>query len=140
VTSKSADYVLDSFALLAYLESEPGAARVQELLRRAEQQQARIFLSVINYGEAVYVIEREKGLHAAQSAIAEVDQLPITVVDAQRKLTFAAAHLKASYPIAYADAFALALAQEQQATLVTGDPEFRKAAAVVQIEWLKRAP
>jgi uncharacterized protein len=51
-------------------------------------------------------------------------------------LTFAAAHLKAQYPIAYADAFALALAQSKEATLLTGDLEFRQAEKEVSIEWL----
>ena len=132
-------YVLDSFALLAHLESEPGGPRVKAVLAQAEREQAEVYLSVINYGEVIYITEREQGLSAAQTVIAAVDQLPITVVEADRKLTFAAAHIKAQHPISYADAFAVVLAQQRQAVLLTGDPEFRKVESLATIEWLPQA-
>jgi ribonuclease VapC len=91
---------------------------------------------MINYGESIYIVERERGLTATQGMIAAVDQLPITVIDAERSLTFAAAHLKAHYPISYTDAFAAALAHQQQAILLTGDPEFHKIAHLLPIQWL----
>lgn len=129
-------YVLDSFALLAHLQAEPGSARVQGVLEQASKKQTEVFLSIINFGECIYITEREHGLIAAQNLIAAVDQMPITVVEANRSLTFAAAHLKAHYPIAYADAFALALAQAHEAHLLTGDPEFRSVEHIATIEWL----
>ena len=137
--AKSDAYVLDSFALLAHLQAETGGPRVQAILARAEKKQNEVYLSIDNYGQAVYITEREHGLTAAQSLIAAVDQLPVTVVEADRKLTFAAAHLKARHSISYADAFALALAQRQQAVLVTGDPEFQQVESLATIEWLPQA-
>lgn len=130
-------FVLDRFALLAYLEDEPGRERVQAILERASQDRARVLLSIVNYGEVVYITEREQGLTQAQRVIAAVDQLPLTIVDADRALTFAAAHLKAKKAIAYADAFAVALAVTQEATLLTGDPELHSVEDQVEIEWLK---
>lgn len=129
-------FVLDSFALIAFLEDEPGAARVKTLLQQAEKAQAEVWLAIINFGEVVYITEREKGLTAAQSAIAMLDQLPITMVEADRKLTLAAAHVKAKHSLSYADAFVVALAQSNDATLVTGDKEFSSVANDVKIEWL----
>ncbi len=129
-------YVFDSFALLAHLQDEPGAARVRVVLSQAARQQAQVYLSVVNYGEVVYITEREQGLTAAQSMIAAVDQLPIQIVDADRALTFAAAHLKAHHPISYADAFAVALSQQLGWTLLTGDPELRSVTRLTRIEWL----
>ena len=134
--AKPVSYVLDSFALLAYLEDEPGRARVQAILAQALKGAAEIFLSIVNYGEVVYITEREQGLTQAQRVIAAVDQLPITVVEAGRTLTFAAAHLKAKQPIAYADAFAVALTQSKGAKLLTGDPEMRAVEGVAEIEWI----
>ncbi len=119
---KAVRYVLDSFALLAYFEDEPGRARVQQILEQGARGSAEIFLSIVNYGEVVYITEREQGLTQAQSVIAAVDQLPIKVVAADRALTLAAAHLKAKKAIAYADAFAVALTQSKGAKLLTGDP------------------
>lgn len=135
----NAVFVLDSFALLAYVQNESGAARVESVLAQAQKGRAAIYLSLINYGETIYITEREKGLTAAQDLIALVDQLPIAVVEADRKLTFAAAHLKAQHPISYADAFALALAQQKQAVLLTSDADFHRVESLVTVEWLPQA-
>ena len=129
-------YILDSFALLAYFGAEPGGPQVEALLASAAMKQTMVYLSVINYGELVYITEREQGAFAARRAIAATDQLPITVTEADRRLTFAAEHIKAHHRLSYADAFAVALTQQMQATLVTGDPEFRAVEGLVAIEWL----
>ena len=50
----------------------------------------------------------------------------------------AAAWLKAEYPISYADAFAASLAQELGASLVTGDPEFKKIKQNLSLIWLDK--
>ena len=61
----------------------------------------------------------------------------LEITEADKKLTLEAARLKARYPIAYADCFALALAKLKKAELITGDPEFKKAAKEkVEIQWL----
>lgn len=64
-------------------------------------------------------------LQAAQSALALIDSLPVQQHDATRSSALQASHFKARYRMAYAECFALALAQRLGATLVTGDPEFR---------------
>ena len=51
-------YVLDSFALLAYLEGEAGMPRVRSVLAGAEARRHRVYLSLINLGEALYITER----------------------------------------------------------------------------------
>ncbi len=132
----SQTYVLDAFALLTYLRGEPGAERVLDLLLRARSGEARLCFCLVNYGEVLYISERQGGRPAVEEAIRIIDHLPLEIIPADRDLTFAAAHLKARYPISYADAFAAALAQKLGATLVTGDPEFREVEAVVKIEWL----
>jgi predicted nucleic acid-binding protein len=130
-------YVLDSFALLAYLNGEEGHQRVAQILGQAQEEQTRLYLSIINYGEVAYIVERARGLTQAHRTIAAVDQLPIEVIEADRRLTFAAAHIKANYPLAYADCFTIALAQEKGATVLTGDPEFRAVDSLATIEWLR---
>jgi predicted nucleic acid-binding protein len=136
VAASISRYVLDSFALLAHLQDEPGAPRVRAVLEQAEKRRAEIYLSIVNYGEVVYITEREKGLTAAQSVIAAIDQLPVRLVEADRGLTLAAAHIKARHPLAYADAFAAALAQANNAILFTGDPEMKAVEGQTRIEWL----
>ena len=129
-------YVLDSFALLAYFGAEPGEPQVKAVLAHATGGHAVAYLSIINYGELIYITEREQGVFAARRTIAAVDQLPIAVIEADRRLTFAATHIKAHHRLSYADAFAVALAQQTQATLLTGDPEFRAVEHLITIEWL----
>ena len=124
--------------MLAYLGDEAGAARVEEILQAAKEGRADIWMSVINLGEVLYTIERELGLEAAQRAAAIVDQLPVRVFDADRPLTFAAAHVKPNHTLAYADAFVIALAQEVDGAIVTGDPQFQQVEPLVSVRWLDR--
>jgi predicted nucleic acid-binding protein len=135
------DYVLDSYAVLAYFEAGPGSEQVGRLLEAAKGGRCHLFMCVVNLGEVAYIVERERGLPRAQETLARIDELPVEVIGADRSLTLAAAHLKVDCPIAYADCFAAALSQIKNATLVTGDPEFKKIKADcdVRIEWLAQA-
>jgi ribonuclease VapC len=47
-----------------------------------------------------------------------------------------AARTKARFPIAYADALAVATAIRMNAALVTGDPEFQAVSHLIEIDWL----
>ncbi len=125
--------------MLAYLGGEPGHQRVDELLRAGAAGKVELYLCLINYGEVLYIIERERGLTPTLLAIAAIDQLPLEVVEANRELTFAAAQVKASFALACADCFAVALAQELQGVVVTGNPEFGQVSQVVDVEWLSPA-
>lgn len=135
---QTAEYVLDSYAVLAYLEAETGSDRVRNLLEMAGQDKCHLYMCVVNLGEVLYIVERERGLSRAQETLARLDELPIEVVDVDRALTLAAAHLKTTCPIAYADCFSAALSQLKNAPLVTGDPEFSKMKSDcnVRVEWL----
>ena len=91
-----------------------------------------------NVGEVLYITEREIWLAPAQAALAAIDQLPIEILPVTKEASLAAAHIKANHPIAYADAFAVAAAQEFNATVLTGDPEFQAVSELVTVEWLGR--
>lgn len=133
-------YVLDSFALLAYLEGEAGMPRVRSVLAGAEAQRHAVYLSLINLGEALYITERERGLAAARRTLGAVDQLPLQIVAVSRATVLEAAHVKARFSISYADAFAVVAARDHGGVVMTGDPEFRPLAdaGLVAVEWLPR--
>ena len=137
MASSPTAYVLDSFALLAYLDGEVGMARVRSVLEGAEARRHTVYLSLINLGEVLYITERERGLVEARRTLGAVDQLPVEV---SRATVLAAAHIKARFPVSYADAFAVVTAQDHGGVVVTGDPEFEPLAdaAVVAVEWLPR--
>jgi predicted nucleic acid-binding protein len=130
--------VLDSFAVLGYLGSESSAPLVRDLLREARKKTADLWLSLINYGEILYIVERERGLQAAQRTIGIIDRLPVAIADVNRQIVFTAAHFKARHPISYADAFSIALAKIKDAAVVTGDPEFKAVESEVPVHWLPR--
>jgi len=130
------NFVLDSYALLAYLQDEPASSRIENLLDNAKKRKYRLFLSLINLGEILYIIERRGGVAKAQDALALIRQLPVEIPIVDEESVFTAAHIKASHAISYADAFVVATALQENATVVTADPEFRAVETVVHIEWL----
>lgn len=136
--SSAGGYVLDSYAILSYLEAEQGSSRVKSLLEMADAGECRLYMSIVNLGEIAYIVERERGLPKAQETLAHIYNLPIEIIDDDRTLALAAAHLKANCPVAYADCFAAALALDKKVALVTGDPEFSKIEADydLRIEWM----
>ena len=129
-------YVLDSSAIIAQIRHQPGYFRVHALLQQAQALDCQIYMSEINVGEVLYVIEREKGLAGVQNFISTLKEGPIQLVPASFERIQSVAHLKAHYPVSYADAFAAVLAQELNATLVTSDPEFHAVQHLLHIEWL----
>jgi ribonuclease VapC len=129
-------YVLDSYAVIAYFEDEPGADRVAKVLRQLIQGKAKGFMSVVNWGEVYYNTMREQGVAEAEKVILQLDKFPIQMVEVNKDLTYEAAKLKGKYRIAYADCFAVALSVKLNASLVTGDPEFKKLRERISIQWI----
>jgi predicted nucleic acid-binding protein len=133
-------YVLDTFALMAYFQDEPAAPRVADLFRDATVGQTALAMSLVNWGEVLYNVERKRGLVGVAEAIWIIDGLPVRLMEVTRSLARRAARLKAAHPLSYADCFAAALAGELGAAVVTGDPEFRGVEGEIQIEWLPQRP
>lgn len=129
-------YVLDSYALLAFFNNEKGIEVVRELLLKAAKSKLLLYLLNINLGKIIYIIERELGINSAQLALSRIKEMPVEIVYADMELTLKAAHLKANYPVSYADAFAAALAVLKGSVLVTGDNDFSKLDHLVEILWL----
>jgi ribonuclease VapC len=133
---ESACFVLDSFALLAFLEGEAGLARVKAVLKDAEKGHCQVYLSWINLGEVLYITEREQGQRRARETLAHIHSLPIEMLDVSAQAVLDAAHIKANHRLSYADAFAVAAALGQGATVLTGNLEFKTVESIVNIEWL----
>lgn len=134
--------VLDSWALMAFFEDEPAAQEVENLLVKSESGAHRLLLSVVNWGEIYYSTMRGVSREAAERTARELSGLPVEIVGVDaRNLDLArqAAIYKATRKLAYADAFAAALAKIENSELVTGDPEFREVEDEIQIHWLKPA-
>jgi predicted nucleic acid-binding protein len=129
-------YVFDSYAMIAYFEDEPGADRVTQILRQLIQGKAKGYMSVVNWGEVYYNTMREEGIAEAEKVILQLDKFPIQIVEVNKDLAYDAAKLKGKYRIAYADCFAVALSMKLNASLVTGDQQFRKLKERISIQWI----
>ncbi len=128
--------VLDSYALMAYFEDEPGADLVRELILKAEENRINLLMSVVNLGEVWYSIARTNSHEIADQYIGEIRGMAIEIVDVEWQLTRQAAAFKVNGNISYGDCFAAALAKNRKAELVTGDKEFKPLDGEIKISWL----
>jgi ribonuclease VapC len=131
--------ILDSFALIGYLENEGFSARIEKLLKQARQNKIRIYLHAIQLGEVYYITLREQGQGVADLAYARIKAFSLRYIEIiDEKLLRTAARLKARYPISFADSFVAALAIIYNAKVLTGDPEFKKIEKEedISIDWL----
>ncbi len=137
--------VLDSWAIIGWLlGEEPARTKVRELLEQASRGNAKVSISLINVGEVFYLIAKRHGAVHAERFLADLAMMPIQSLLPDRKLILGAARLKSRYPISYADAFAAETARNQNANLMTGDPELWQLCQHEPIDllWLgkKQAP
>ena len=128
--------VLDSWALLCYLEQEPGYEKVIDLFEKAVESSKPLLMCIVNWGEVYYQVMRRFGDQKAQEIEHLVQTLPITLIEANKELTRESARIKAKKRMAYADCFAVALARLRKAELYTGDPEFKVMEKEIKIVWL----
>jgi ribonuclease VapC len=109
---------------------------VRELLEWASRGADKLGISLINVGEVFYLLAKRHGAAPAERFLADLTMMPIQTLLPDRRLILNAARLKSRYPISYADAFAVETAREQNARLVTGDPELWQLSKREPIELL----
>ena len=130
--------VLDSWAVIAYLEGEAAAEKVADHIADAHENDIPLFMSVVNAGEVWYIIARETTVGDADRSITELRHLGIGFVDADWTLAHEAGRFKSKHKMSFADCFAAALSKQEKALLLTGDPEFRQVEQEIAIDWLKK--
>jgi len=128
--------LFDSYAILTFFQDESGANKVENLLISSQQGKFQAFMSEINLGEVYYMTIRRLGLDLAKNRLEQFFDLPVQVISPSFDIILSASEIKAEYAISYADCFAVATAVQFKATVVTGDPEFKKVKHLIDIEWL----
>ncbi len=128
--------VFDSWALLAFVQDEPGAPKVESLLAEASEQGQPALVSVVNLGEVWYTTSRKRGDAEANATVEELLGVGLVVVPADWELARQAARFKAKHKLAFGDCFAAALAKLRDIEVVTGDPEFKQLSGEVKVLWL----
>jgi len=131
-TAPSALYLLDTSALLTFIEDEPGSDRVEEVLK-----DAAILLPWPVLMEIYYITLQEKGRAEADRRYALICQLRAEILWAMDEpILLTAARLKAEHHVSLADAMVAAFAIRNNAVLIHKDPEFDALAGLLPMEAL----
>ena len=131
--------VLDAWAVLAMIfKEEPAAGTVKGLFEKVGAEKPAMHISWINLGEVYYNIARKKDLESANEVINDLLLLPIKTHEPSKSDILAAARLKSTQRLSYADAFAVALAEKLKAAVCTGDPEILEIEARFNVLRLSR--
>ena len=127
----SGDYVFDTEAIIAFLYNEPGHENVASLLEEVFTGSVDGWLTETNASEVLYLVARFEGtndkptdasLREADRDLRALERQGLGIVAADWRL---AAEIKADGSISLADAYAVGLAHEREATLVAGaDDDF----------------
>lgn len=115
-------YVFDACALIAFFNDEIGADKVEMLIERAQAGEVELLANSINLYEVYYDALRYSSSENAEELLADLYALPMTIVETvDRTLIRLAGYFKTTHSISVADSFALALAVQMNALLVSTD-------------------
>lgn len=128
---------MDSSAILRYIDDEPGADRVWEILALCIDHRAEIYISAIQWGEVAGKLRERLGPASGTSVITNLLPSDAEIVAATAPRAIQAATLRVDRSLAYADGFAIGLALEStDRVLVTADYGFKAVEDLAKIEFL----
>jgi len=131
--------LLDSFAMIAYLNKEKGFKEVREVMSEAQKTGHPVLMNEINVGEVYYILFRKRGRKKAEYFLWTIlPSLPILTVSNAFEDVVNAAEIKAENPLSFADCFAVDTARKNHAVIMTGDPEFKNVEQLFAIQWIDR--
>ena len=132
VEGMSKKFLLDTSALLAFIEDEEGADRVEEVF---EDEKALLPWPVLL--EVYYVTLQERGQAEADHRYALIKQLRAEILwDMNEPIILTAGHIKTTHHVSLAAAMIAAFAIRQGAVLIHKDPEFEALATLLPMEAL----
>jgi predicted nucleic acid-binding protein len=114
--------ILDSCALIALLQDEPGADVVAAAINSANNGKSEVVMHKVNLLEVYYDAYRSRGKKHADLMLTEIRKCPITInAEVTDEIFTEAGRLKASWKISLADSFALAQSLVTGGELLTAD-------------------
>jgi PIN domain nuclease of toxin-antitoxin system len=130
-------YVLDSSAILRYLDDEAGAARVAEIIKSHLAGRCEAIVSAVHWGEVAGVTGKAHGKQAMEMVLSRLSAFGIQVVAADGDRAVRASLIKVKRDLPYVDAFGVELAGDSaDHVFVTADFDFKVASRDVAIEFL----
>jgi predicted nucleic acid-binding protein len=130
-------YILDSSAILRYLDEEAGAARVAEIIKSHLAGNCEVMVSALHWGEVAGITCKVHGRQAMDLVLGRLEAFGFHTVAADSARAVRAALLKLKRQLPYVDAFGIELAAEvAHRVFVTADYDFKAATSDVKIEFL----
>ena len=127
--------VVDSWALVAWVRREPSAPLIRGFLLEADAGNLSLAMSWINVAETFCILAKRDSPDIGEAFMTRLPSLPLRVVLPNKEGIMMAARIKAAHPVAFGDAFAIALAQSEHASVITGDAEIRRC-GLVAVDWV----
>lgn len=125
-------FILDTSALITYIENEEGNDQIESLLLQALEQQIRLLISVVSTIEVFYISLQEQGQEVALERLKLIQILPLEQVDVDSSFIQIIGELKATKYLSRADCCIAGLAKAMDAILIHKDPEFEQIENEVQ--------
>lgn len=130
-------YVLDSSAILRYLDNHAGAERVAEIIKAHLSGKCAVIISALHWGEIAGITAKIRGTSAMELVVARLSAFSFEVVPADAERAVRASLIKLKRQIPYVDAFGVELAaEERDRVFVTADFDFKPAVHDAKIEFL----
>ena len=133
-------YVLDTSALMAFLQSEAGSDTVRDLLKQAYTKNVSILVSFMTFMEIYYITLRKHGENEAKEGLRFLNSSPLLRIESEEDTGIIASEIKSKYSLSVADAWIVALAKEHNAILVHKDPEFDQVESEIRMLKLPYKP
>jgi len=134
-------FVLDTSAIIRFLDNEAGADRVEEILEMAAGGAGRAIISAANWGEVVGVIIKRATTMTVSQVTEILARHKLEIVPATADRAAKSALIKINHAIPYADAFGVQLAGDSpNHILITADFDAKPAERDIRIEFLPTKP
>ena len=130
-------FVLDSSAVLRFIDNEAGADRVREILQALVNGSAGVCISAVQWGEVAGNLRSRLGPRQESRILSSLLPREAEIIPASAERAAHAAELRIDHKISYADAFAFQLALDSpDHVLVTADHDFQPMAYLANVEFL----
>jgi len=137
VERKVITFVLDSSAVLRYIDNEAGGDRVKAIFETCVRGQAAMRISALQWGEVAGHLRKRLGPTNGQRVLDSLMPLKLEIVSASGERAARAADLRSNRNISYVDAFAVELTMDSpDRVLVTADFDFKAVEDLARIEFL----
>jgi len=130
-------YVLDSSAILRYLDDEAGAARVAEIIKSHLAGRCVAIVSAVHWGEVAGITCKVHGKQAMEMVLSRLSAFGLQVVAADGDRAVRASLIKIKRNLPYVDAVGVELgAGSGEHVFVTADFDFKSVGRDVKVEFL----